>query len=71
MDNDKDQCAAMAMKPYYSEFATFTMQNGYVRGQCSRKATVGSLCTQHEKIRLTDIRIEERTARMKARWAAR
>ena len=38
-------------------------------GQCSRKASVGSLCTQHEQVRLTNIRIEERTARMKARWS--
>ena len=40
-------------------------------GQCSRKAKVGSLCTQHENKRLGDLMVEERTARMKARWAAR
>jgi len=40
-------------------------------GQCSRKAKVGSLCTQHENKRLRDLMVEERTARMKARWAAR
>ena len=66
-----EQCTAMAMKPYYSEFATFAMQNGYKRGQCSRKAKVGNLCTQHENKRLGNLMVEERTARMKARWAAR
>ena len=65
------QCTAMAMKPYYSQFATFTMRNGYVRGQCSRKAKVGSLCTQHENKRLGDLMVEERKARMKARMTAR
>ena len=65
-----EQCTAMAMKPYYSEFATFAMQNGYKRGVCSRRAKIGTLCTQHENIRLAKIRIEERTARMKARWVA-
>ena len=69
---DKIQCAAMANKPRYSKnTGAVAMFLGYERGQCSRKATVGSLCTQHENKRLSDIRIEERTARMKARWAAR
>ena len=40
-------------------------------GQCSRKATVGSLCTQHENKRLGDLMVEERKARTAARWAAR
>ena len=32
-------------------------------GQCERKARVGNLCTQHEQVRLTSIRIAERRAR--------
>ena len=62
-----EQCKRMANKQ--SGGGPSGMLPSY--GQCSRKAKVGSLCTQHEKIRLTDIRIEERRARMKARWAAR
>jgi hypothetical protein len=63
------QCTAMAMKPSYIQFATFAMQNGYERGQCSRKAKVGSLCTQHEKIRLGKLMVEERIASRAARLA--
>ena len=66
-----EQCTAMAMKPLYGNNSAVAMFLGYERGQCSRRAKVGSLCTQHENKRLADIRIEERTARMKARWAAR
>jgi len=60
-----EQCAAMAMKPRYSKrpWPAPSISIGYERGQCSRKAKVGSLCTQHENKRLADIRIEERTAR--------
>ena len=61
------QCAAMAMKPSYSEFATFAMRNGYERGQCSRKAKIGSLCTQHEKVRLGQEFVKARMTRIKAR----
>ena len=57
------QCTATAMKPRYSKNSAIAMFIGYERGQCSRKAKVGSLCTQHENKRLADIRIEERTAR--------
>ena len=45
------QCTAMANKPQYSKSAAVAMFIGYERGQCSRKAKIGSLCTQHEKIR--------------------
>ena len=38
-------------------------------GQCSRKAKVGSLCTQHEKIRLGKLMVEERIASRAARLA--
>ena len=56
-EKDMEQCTAMAMKPRYSKKGAVAMFLGYERGQCSRKAKVGSLCTQH--------------TRMKARWAAR
>ena len=67
-----EQCTAMAMKPRYSKnTGAVAMFLGYERGQCSRKAKVGSLCTQHENKRLGALMVEERKARMKARWAAR
>jgi hypothetical protein len=66
-----NQCTAMAMKPLYGNNSAVAMFLGYEQGQCSRKAKVGSLCTQHENKRLGKLMVEERTARMKARWAAR
>ena len=62
------QCVAMAMKPYYSTnplAASFALRNGYQRGQCSRKAKIGSLCTQHEKIRLHQEFLKAREEREK------
>ena len=63
------QCTAMAMKPLYGNNSAGAMFLGYERGQCSRKAKVGSLCTQHEKIRLGKLMVEERIASRAARLA--
>jgi len=55
----------MASKPQYSKNAAVAMFIGYERGQCSRKAKIGSLCTQHEKIRLHQEFLKAREEREK------
>jgi len=60
------QCTATASVQSFSDHGTFVTPNGYENKQCSRKAKINDLCTQHEKIRQGDLMVAERRERMKA-----
>jgi len=64
------QCTATASVQSFSDHGTFATPNGRENKQCSRNAKVNTLCTQHEQVRLGNLMVAKRRARMAERREA-